>query len=163
MPAREATFEQLSAQLDYQLFIVTTAAAEERSGCLLGFATQTSIRPPRFLVCISRKNHTYRVACRARVLVVHFVPEQATALAELFGGETGDEIDKFAHCDWRPGPDGAPVLTALDSWFAGSVLTHVDLGDHVGFVLAPIAGAASRSERTLTFHRARWIDPGHPA
>jgi hypothetical protein len=25
-------------------------------------------------------------------------------LAELFGGETGDEVDKFDRCEWRPGP-----------------------------------------------------------
>jgi flavin reductase (DIM6/NTAB) family NADH-FMN oxidoreductase RutF len=44
----------------------------------------------------------------ANTLVVHFVPEQAEELALLFGGETGDEVDKFARCEWRPGPDGDP-------------------------------------------------------
>jgi hypothetical protein len=34
------------AQLDYSLFIVTPAAGEERAGCLVGFASQVSIRRP---------------------------------------------------------------------------------------------------------------------
>jgi flavin reductase (DIM6/NTAB) family NADH-FMN oxidoreductase RutF len=51
---------------------------------------QVSIHPPRFLAGLSVKNVTYRVALRAELLVVHFVPEDAEELALLFGGETGD-------------------------------------------------------------------------
>jgi flavin reductase (DIM6/NTAB) family NADH-FMN oxidoreductase RutF len=71
------TFEQLVAQLNYQMFIVTTAAGDETAGCLIGFATQTSIHPPRFLVGLSRRNRTFRVACEAETIVVHFVPADA--------------------------------------------------------------------------------------
>jgi len=150
------------AQLDYSLFIVTVAAGEERAGCLIGFASQVSIHPPRFLVGLSVKNRTYRVASRgAGVLVVHFVPEQAEDLAVLFGGETGDETDKFARCEWRPGPDGVPVLIGLEDWFAGRVLDRLPFGDHCGVLLEPIEGEAHRSGAPLTFRRAKWIEPGH--
>jgi flavin reductase (DIM6/NTAB) family NADH-FMN oxidoreductase RutF len=161
----ETSFHTLAAELDYSMLIVTARGADgERAGCLVGFATQTSIRPPRFLVCLSRKNRTYRVARDgARTLVVHFVPREAEALAQLFGGETGDEVDKFARCDWHPGPDGIPVIDALDTWFAGSVLEQLDLGDHVGFLLDPVEGEAHRGQRPFTFHRARRIEAGHPA
>ena len=157
------TFEELVAELDYQMFIVTTAAGGERAGCLVGFATQASIDPPRFLVGLSRRNRTFAVATEAEALVVHFVPEDAGELAELFGGETGDEVDKFARCAWRAGPAGAPVLEDLDHWFAGRVLERLDLGDHVGFLLEPIDGEASGSQEPFTFHRAKRIDPGHDA
>src|SRR3954465_13544280 len=83
------------------MFIVTAWADGERSGCLIGFPTQTSTDPSRFLVCLSQKNRTYRVAVRAAVLGVHFVPAEADAVGELFGGQTGDEIDKFERCAWR--------------------------------------------------------------
>jgi flavin reductase (DIM6/NTAB) family NADH-FMN oxidoreductase RutF len=161
MPASDVSFPELMSQLDYSMLIVTTQVDGERGGCLVGFASQVSIRPARFLVCISVKNRTFRLATRARVLVVHFVPEEARDLAELFGGQTGDEIDKFEHCDWRPGPDAAPVLTVLENWFAGRVLDRPPFGDHWGFLLEPIDGAAGRGEATLTFHRAKRIEPGH--
>ena len=161
MPAQRSEFEGLMAQLDYSMLIVTAAAAGERAGCLVGFASQVSIRPPRFLVCVSVKNHTFRVAQEARVLVVHFVPEQAEALAVLFGGETGDEVDKFSRCQWREGPDGAPVLSELEDWFAGRILERYEFGDHHGFLLEPIDGEAHRSGASLTFRRAKWIEPGH--
>jgi flavin reductase (DIM6/NTAB) family NADH-FMN oxidoreductase RutF len=161
MPSELTEFQRLMAQLDYSLFIVTVAAGEERAGCLVVFASQVSIHPPRFLVGLSTKNRTYRVASGADVLVVHFVPEQAEDLAVLFGGETGDEIDKFARCEWSPGPHGAPILAELEDWFAGRVLDRLPFGDHCGVLLEPIEGEAHRSGSPLTFRRANWIEPGH--
>jgi flavin reductase (DIM6/NTAB) family NADH-FMN oxidoreductase RutF len=161
MAEAETSFAELVAQLDYSMLIVTTAGRGERSGCLIGFATQVSIRPSRFLVCLSVKNRTFRVAQESDVLVVHFVTQDDGDLAELFGGETGDEIDKFERCAWHPGPDGAPVIDQLENWFAGRILERHDFGDHHGFLLEPIDGEAGRSKKTLTFHRAKAIEPGH--
>ena len=110
--ATEKTFTSLVGELDYPMFIVTTVAGDgERSGCLIGFATQISIDPPRFLVGLSEKNHTYRVAQRAEHVAVHFVPADGEEIAELFGSETGDEVDKFARCAWHEGPAGCRSST----------------------------------------------------
>src|SRR5581483_7765941 len=133
MTSVERKFAQLVAQLDYSMFLVTAAHQEERAGCLVGFASQVSIDPPRFLVCLSNKNRTYRVAERADTLVVHLVGPSQERLANLFGGQTGDQVDKFALCDWREGPGGAPVLRELENWFAGRVLERLPLGDHAGY------------------------------
>ena len=154
-------FQRLMGQLDYPLFIVTAAADGERSGCLVGFPSQVSISPQRFLVCLSVKNRTFEVAQCARVLVAHFVPEQATELAVLFGGQTGDETDKFSQCEWREGPGGAPILASLEDWFAGGILGRLDFGDHWCFLLEPIDGEAHHSGAPFTFRRAKWIEPGH--
>ena len=70
---------------------MTAGGGDERDGCLVGFTTQCSIDPPLFLVCISVKNRTHRIAEGADHLVVHVVPEERRDLAELFGGETADE------------------------------------------------------------------------
>lgn len=162
-----ATFHDLVAELDYPMFIVTAVAGEgetaSRAGCLVGFGSQSSIDPPRFLVCVSRRNRTYRVALRAAALAVHFVPRDAEDLARLFGGHSGDDVDKFARCDWDPGPGGLPILRACPNWFAGRVLDHFDLGDHVGFLLDPLAAHWEGPESTFEFQRAKRIEPGHPA
>jgi flavin reductase (DIM6/NTAB) family NADH-FMN oxidoreductase RutF len=157
------SFDRLMGTLDYPMFIVTAAAGGERSGCLVGFATQASIHPPRFLVGLSDKNRTYRVAREAETLVVHFVPEDATDLVELFGGQTGDEVDKFALVEWRPGPGGAPVLAACGNWFAGRVLERIPFGDHTGFLLEPVEVSVGPDQDEFTFHRAKRIEPGHEA
>ena len=110
MSSPRKAVHELVSELDYPMFIVTAASAGELAGCLVGFATQCSIDPPRFVVCLSDKNRTFRVAAEAAVLVVHLVPSEATELAALFGEQTGDEVDKFERCSWKPGPEGAPVL-----------------------------------------------------
>ena len=48
-----------SGGLDYPMFVITVAAGGERSGCLIGFATQAGVDPARFIVCLSDKNHTH--------------------------------------------------------------------------------------------------------
>jgi len=159
----EQTFQELVAQLDYPMFIATVAADGERAGCLIGFATQASIHPPRFLAGISDKNRTHRVALRAGSMAIHLVPADATELAELFGGETGDEVDKFERCAWQPGPDGVPLLDECPNRFVGRIIERVDFGDHTGHLLEPIAAEADEESGQLGFHRAQRIEPGHEA
>ena len=153
-------FERLVATLDYPLYVVTTAVKNEPSGCLIGFATQCRIHPPRFLACISKKNHTFLLARRAATLGVHIIEERDKHIAELFGGETGDAVDKFARVRWHA-VDGVPILDACERWFAGSVLDQLDLGDHVGFLLEPIDTQENARSEQLTFQKARDIAPGH--
>ena len=155
-------FESIVARVDYPMYIVTTVAGGERSGCLVGFATQSSIHPPRFLACISDKNHTFRVAASADALAVHLIPAGAKPLAELFGGATEDEVDKFGRVPWTPGPEGLPLLNECPSWFAGRILERAPLGDHVGHLLEPFAGEDPGGDY-LPFSGTRGIKPGHEA
>ncbi|HLW94602.1 MAG TPA: flavin reductase family protein [Solirubrobacteraceae bacterium] len=158
-----ASFEAIAQRLEYPMFVVTAAFEGERAGCLVGFTTQSSLDPLRFIACISRSNHTFAVARRASVVAVHLLSADDGDLAELFGGRSGDSIDKFELCEWQPGPGGAPILTRCSDWFAGRVLERFGAGDHDAFVLEPVAGDAdSGATRALTSLQAASIRPGHP-
>jgi|SRR5688572_9371249 len=150
-------------KLNYPMFIVTAAADGEMSGCLVGFATQSSINPIRFAVFISKHNYTYAVAVRAPSLAVHVVPPDGMALAQLFGGETGDEVDKFQRCSWRIGPLGSPLLDSCSNWCEGPVLSTLDAGDHQCFIIEPTHGETEDEVAFLSFDRAQEIEPGHEA
>lgn len=159
-------FDALLSSLDYPMFVVTAAAADdgERSGCLIGFATQASIEPRRFLACISVANHTAGVAARAEHLAVHVVPHDRLDLAVLFGHHTGDDVDKFAECAWTAGPRGVPLLDACRARFVGRILGRHALGDHTGYLLEPIAAEGTASpEGYVGFQAVRDLEPGHPA
>ena len=157
------TFNRLVGDLEHAMFIVTARAGDEALGCMVGFATQTSIDPPRFALCLSHNNRTYRRGRDADLLGVHCVPERAIELAELFGGETGDEVDKFARVAWREGPEGVPLLDDCPNRFVGRVLWRRDAGDHDLFLLEPVAAEKGTGEDAFTFHRAKRIEPGHEA
>lgn len=158
------SFEALVALLDYPMFVVTTRAGEVMSGCLVGFASQTSINPPRFLIGLSKRNMTFRVAQDATHLAVHVVARAHMDLAELFGGETGDRVDKFDRCAWHSGPEGMPILDDAGAWFVGRIERRFDVGDHVGHLLAPVAGEAPENFTDwTTFADVRDLTPGHGA
>lgn len=157
-----AEFDRFVAGLDYPMFVVTTTDGSELAGCLVGFATQTSIDPPRLLVCLSRANRTLQVAAGADLLAVHVLDEREHPLAELFGGQTGEETDKFARCAWRPGPGGVPLLTECPRYVVGRILSRIPLGDHVGHLLEPVTVAGGDAE-PLTFEDVQDVEPGHPA
>ncbi|MFC8350149.1 flavin reductase family protein [Streptomyces sp. NPDC057280] len=151
--------------LDYPMYVVTAQADGEKAGCLVGFASQCSIQPARFMVWLSKANRTYRVAERTDRLAVHLLYRSQDHLARLFGGETGDHTDKFTQVPWHAAPGGPPVLDEAPAWFIGHVESRIDGGDHVGFLLTPEATEGPVGSRTpvLTLSDTHDIDPGHPA
>jgi len=156
-------FETMVSELDYPMFVVTTRAGTP-AGCLVGFASQASIDPPRFLVGLSRRNATFRAAQGASHLAVHLLSRENVDLARLFGSETGDRTDKFARCAWHDGPAGIPILDDAAAWFVGEIRDRFDLGDHVGHLLEPVAGQASVGiQQWVSFADVRDVEPGHPA
>ncbi|MFH0177998.1 flavin reductase family protein [Streptomyces cacaoi] len=152
-------------RLNPDMCVVTAEAGGERAGCLVGFASQCSMRPVRFVVWLSKVNRTYGVACAAEFLAVHLLTPEQFELAALFGGETGDRVDKFTRTGWTEGYGGAVVLQDADAWFVGRVEQRIDAGDHVGFVLDPVrSGAQDKPDGRplLRLADAVAIEPGHP-
>jgi flavin reductase (DIM6/NTAB) family NADH-FMN oxidoreductase RutF len=98
------------------------------------------------------------------LVVDHALGLANAELAGLFGEQTGDDIGKFSYCRWRPGPDGiTPVLSDCPRWFAGEVVDRFDPGDHLGLVLAPVAGECGDHGPQLGKQALDGLDPGHPA
>lgn len=160
---REA-FDALVAAADAPIYIVTAAVDDDRAGCVVGFATQAAIEPPRWLVCVSKVNHTYGVAARANHLGVHLIDRGNGALAQLFGAETGDEVNKFEWCHWRVGPHGVPIVEDAAAWFVGEIVGRYDFGDHEGVLLAPeFASGPGSSVTALRYSDLAGIEPGHPS
>jgi flavin reductase (DIM6/NTAB) family NADH-FMN oxidoreductase RutF len=148
---------------DYPLMVVTTAAPDgERSGCLAGFSTQCSIDPVRFLVCLSRVNHTFEVARRSSALCLHLLGDDQHAEASLFGELSGDDVDKFAGIGWHAGPDGVPILDDCAAWMAVGILDRFDVGDHQALYTTPLAAGRGRAHGLLTFGNAPSLEAGHP-
>ena len=149
---------------DYPLVVVTTVADDgERSGCLAGFTTQCSIDPLRFLVCLSRANHTFEVARHATVVCLHLLGLDQVDTASLFGELSGDEVDKFAGTAWHPGPGGVPILDDCAAWMAVGILDRFDVGDHEALYTSPIDAGPGRAAGLLTLGSAPSLEAGHPA
>lgn len=161
MDSVRQTFVKLTSALDYPMIVVTARDETGPAGCLVGFSTQCSIDPARYLVCLSDKNRTERVASHTNLLAVHFLESHALELARLFGEQTTDQTDTFSRCRWHAGPSGVPLLDGCGRWLVGRILQRQTLGDHVGFLLEPIEARADGHNRQLSFQQVKDLDPGH--
>ena len=157
-------FDAVVAAMDTALVVVTVAAEDDRDGCLVGFHSQASIEPRRYVVWLSVANRTWRLAERSEQVAVHVLARGQHDLAEHFGGQTGDDVDKLADIPWDPGPGGVPLLVACPHRFVGRVIERLGTdGDHVGMVLEPIEVSGEGPRQPLRLHHADDIEPGHPA
>jgi flavin reductase (DIM6/NTAB) family NADH-FMN oxidoreductase RutF len=156
-------FDALIAGLDPAMAIVTAVSDSERAGCLIGFHAQCSISPRRYVVWLSKANHTFRVALHARHFAVHFLPEDiGDDLPRLFGTVSGDDVDKFARCAWEPGRGGVPVLRDCPTRFTAERVALLDEGsDHVCLVIAPTEAWAEDGFRPLRLSQVTHLQPGH--
>jgi flavin reductase (DIM6/NTAB) family NADH-FMN oxidoreductase RutF len=160
----EHDFNTLMAALDSPLVIVTTADDRERAGCLVEFHGQSSIEPQRYCVWLSKANYTYRVALNSSHLVIHFLTVDDLPLAELFGTQTGDTVDKFAGLPVDSGPGGTPVLRQCPNWLAVRRIALLDEGgDHVCLTTEPVAAQTAGPFRPLRISQAAHLKAGHGA
>jgi flavin reductase (DIM6/NTAB) family NADH-FMN oxidoreductase RutF len=159
----ESLVERVTGSGRMPLHVITACDSDHRDGCLVGFATQASISPARLLVCLSVVNLTYRIAVSSPALAVHLVPHDRHDIAELFGGETGDDTDKLARVAWTAGPGGLPLLDDCPVRLVGRVVSRHPFGDHEGFLLEPLGKENVPRQEPLIAREALDIQPGHPA
>lgn len=165
------------AASDPAMVVVTTCStgSGERDGCLVGFHSQSSISPERYVVWLSRANRTARLARSATHLAVHLLSASDTALAERFGGITGDDLaeggdGKLAGLRWSDGLGGVPVLDDVARRFVGLIVARDDGaardGDHEWLELEAVHGPAEGDEADhapLRLAAVTAVSPGHEA
>lgn len=157
-------FDQLMAQLDSPMAVVTTTTDQERAGCLVGFHSQSGMEPNSLSVWLSKANHTFRVATFADIFAVHFLTEANGDLAELFGAHSGDDIDKFTRCGWQPGPDAVPLLDDCANRVVGRKVALLDTrADHVCLVLDPVDATVTERFEPLRLSAVVHLRAGHDA
>jgi flavin reductase (DIM6/NTAB) family NADH-FMN oxidoreductase RutF len=142
--------------------VVTATVGDEVSGCLAGFVTQSSLSPVRFLVCVSKVNHTFRVAERADALGLHALGADQHDLAALFGEATGDTTDKFSQIEWSRGRTGVPVLAECAAWVEGPILKRLSAGDHEALMIGIEAGGKGAHGGRFMLSDAAGFEAGHP-
>lgn len=162
--ALRAQLDDLLRHANPPMVIVTARDNDgERAGCLVGFASQCGIEPPRFAVWLSVQNQTYEVATRSTHLAVHVLAKNQRPLAELFGSLTEHDHDKFSRCEWDDGPFGLPILRQAAGWFAGPVRAIPSSGDHELFIVSPKVAHGRLDEEPLSFQDVKDLDAGNPA
>nr|WP_194956430.1 flavin reductase family protein [Aeromicrobium phoceense] len=152
------------ASVDQPLVVVTTAAEDERAGCLVGFHAQSSIDSEHYSVWLSKANHTYRTGLRAKHFAVHFLTDRDLALAERFGTTCSAETDKFDGLDVDTDEYAVPLLRDCPNRIVLERIAVLDDGgDHVCLASRVVAAHAGEPFTPLRVSAATHLEPGHPA
>ena len=159
-----AIFDALVAAGNSSMVVVAASDGSETDACLVGFHCQCSIEPRRYAIWLSKANHTHRIAKRSQHLAVHWLAPGDRDLAVAAGTVTlDDDPSKMHRIPWHAGPHGAPVLDGAAAGVVGRIEHRHDDGDHVCFVVTPVAAWGREVSEVLRFADVRDLAAGHPA
>lgn len=160
----EDVLDTIVACQNAPMMIVTTHHDGVDAGCLVGFHTQCGIDPFRWAVWISRANHTCEIVRHAETVAMHLPEGSDRSLAELFGGQTEHDVEKFERCSFTR-RQGVPVLDEIRTVLLCRVVEIADVdADHLCVVVEPESASSSSGHHVpLRFVDVQDIDPGHDA
>lgn len=125
------------ALVDPQLWLITSAFQNHRSGLIATFVTKTSIVPdcPRFVIGLARQHETCRLIKESGSCVLHLFSREQTHWVEQFGVPSGSQTDKFQSTSTQTIKTGAPVLSDAICAFDCQVEQSWETGDRILFLL----------------------------
>lgn len=158
----KSAFDTLMAATNPVMIVVTTVAADERAGCLVGFHSQSGIDTGHYCVWLSKANHTYRTALRATHFGVHFLTADDLGLAKRFGTRSGEDTDKFAGLKVSTHDTGVPLLDDCPNRLIVQRLALLDDGaDHVCITTRVLDAQAGDGFTPLRVADVSHLKPGH--
>jgi flavin reductase (DIM6/NTAB) family NADH-FMN oxidoreductase RutF len=153
---------RLLAQIDRELWLVTAADGQQRSGLIATFVGTASIVPelPRMLVGIGRRHFTHELIEQSGRFALHLLGEELLDWVWRFGLASGRDGDKFANLELEPDADGPPRLAAALGRLDCRVESRMETGDRTIY-LAEVLDGYSREggERPLTMQRMLGLAP----
>jgi flavin reductase (DIM6/NTAB) family NADH-FMN oxidoreductase RutF len=127
-------------KLPYGLYVLTSAAGDERGAMLVTWVTQASFDPPLIVVGVQTTAHTTGVIKKSGTFALNFMADEQRKEAAAFGqhyDKVGDKLGKYpAH----PGATGSPILDDALGYLECRVKSWAAGGDH-DIVLAEIVEA----------------------
>jgi flavin reductase (DIM6/NTAB) family NADH-FMN oxidoreductase RutF len=109
--------------------VVTARSATGPAGFLGLSATHLCADPPLVMVAIDKRTSALPTILAARHFALNFLPREATAIADMFGGKgTLKRAERFATAPWVTLATGAPILRdaigAIDCRLEETIARH---------------------------------------
>ena len=141
------------ALVDPQLWLITSATENRRSGLIATFVTKASIVPdcPRFVIGLAHQHETCRLIQESGSCVLHLFSHEKSEWVEKFGIPSGSQINKFAQLDVETLKTGAPVLSEAIAAFDCQVEQSWPTGDRLLFLLKVVEAKVLNPGTPLRF------------
>ena len=139
--------------IGYGLYVVTCNDGKKDNGLIVNTVTQVTNTPNRVAVTINKENYSHHVIKQTGVMNVNCLSEDAPfKVFEVFGFQSGRNVDKFANCEPLRSDNGLVFLPRyINSFLSLKVEQYVDLDTH-GMFICSITEARVLSDReTMTY------------
>ena len=139
--------------IGYGLYVVTSNDGKKDNGLIVNTVTQVTNTPNRLAVTINKENYSHHVIRQTGMMNINCLTEDAPfQVFEVFGFQSGRNVDKFADCEPLRSDNGLVFLPRhINSFLSLKVEQYVDLDTH-GMFICSITEARVLSDRpTMTY------------
>lgn len=140
-------------KMNYGLYIVSSQADGQRSGCVVNTLAQVTAEPPKLTVSVSKNNLTTEIIRKAGFFTGVVLDQDADMIyIGRFGFRTGRDLDKFDGIEYREDEQGMPYPTGhAVARYSCKVLQEIDLGTHIMFVGEVLEAETLSDKEPLTY------------
>ncbi len=123
-------------KLGYGLYVVTTREGERDNGLIVNTVMQLTSDPLRVAVAVNKSNYSHNVIEKTGKMNVNCLTVEAPfKVFEVFGFQSGRDVNKFADCTPARSENGLVVLPRyINGMISLRVAQTMDLGTHSLFV-----------------------------
>ncbi|MBQ7313966.1 MAG: flavin reductase, partial [Clostridia bacterium] len=139
--------------IGYGMYVVTSNDGKKDNGLIVNTVTQVTNTPNRLAVTINKENYSHHVIRQTGRMNINCLTEDAPFnVFEVFGFQSGRNVDKFADCEPLRSDNGLVFLPRyINSFLSLKVEQYIDLDTH-GMFICSVTEARVLSDRpTMTY------------
>ena len=139
--------------IGYGLYVVTSNDGKKDNGLIVNTVTQVTNSPNRIAVTINKENYSHHVIKQTGIMNINCLTVDAPfKVFEVFGFQSGRNVDKFADCEPLRSDNGLVFLPRyINSFMSLKVEQYVDLGTHGMFICAVTEARVLSDRETMTY------------
>ncbi len=140
-------------KIGYGLYVVTSNDGKKDNGLIVNTVAQLTSTPNRIGVTINKDNYSHHVIKQTGKLNVNCLTTEAPfKVFEVFGFQSGRNVDKFAGCEPLRSENGLVFLPRyINAFMSLTVEQYVDLGTHGMFVCSVDEARVISDKETMTY------------
>ena len=139
--------------IGYGLYVITSNDGKKDNGLIVNTVTQVTNTPNRIAVAINKENYSHHVIKQTEKMNINCLTVDAPfKVFEVFGFQSGRNVDKFADCEPKRSDNGLVFLPRyINSFMSLKVENYVDLGTHGMFICSITEARVINDLETMTY------------
>jgi flavin reductase (DIM6/NTAB) family NADH-FMN oxidoreductase RutF/rubredoxin len=123
-------------KITYGMYIVSSKFNNKLNGYISNTVMQVTSDPVQLAICCSKNNYSSEIIKKSKILSISVLQRETSPdLINLFGYNTGKDINKFENIKYINGFSGVPIVIQ-DSivWFECELINIIESGSHNIFI-----------------------------